>query len=134
MLHGAAETKPRGQRDAARCLRRKIAEIEGDQSEASAFEQQIRNPQKLFQVVLGLMRIFPAAHPQQPVQFDPRGATRLRVDTMRIVYLDAEFRAAAGYLRQCPTRMVAGRLRQQLHYQRQKGGPEPPKWKTLRKT
>ena len=53
MFHGAAKTEPCGQRDAPRILRRQIAEIESDHSKASAFEQQIRDPQKLFQAMLG---------------------------------------------------------------------------------
>ena len=57
MLDGAAEAEPCGQRDAARGLRRQVAEIEDDQAEASAFEQQIGGAQDLLQAVLGLPRV-----------------------------------------------------------------------------
>jgi len=36
-------------------LSMQIAKIEGDQSEASAFEQQIHRAQKLFQAMLGMV-------------------------------------------------------------------------------
>src|SRR5580698_5983276 len=93
MLHGASETEPRGQRDAACCLRRQIAKIENDQSEASAFKQQVGGTQKLFQAMLGTRGILPTAHPQQPVQLDSSRRGRLRVESVAGIHQHAAFPA-----------------------------------------
>ena len=55
---GAAKAEPRGQRDAARGLRRQVAEIEDDQAEASAFEQQVGGAEDLLQAMVGLREAF----------------------------------------------------------------------------
>src|SRR5271170_1234166 len=94
MLHGAAETEPRGQRDAARGLLRQIAKIESDQSETSAFEQQVGSTQKLFQALL--WGIFSAAHPQQSIQFDSRRGGRLRIESITGIHQHAAFSAPRG--------------------------------------
>src|SRR5271167_3133635 len=52
-LYRTAKTEPSGQRDIARRLRRQIAQIEDNHSEASAVEQQIGGAQNLFQTLLG---------------------------------------------------------------------------------
>jgi hypothetical protein len=57
VFDGAAEAEPRGQRDAACCLWRQIAEIEDDQAEASAFEKQVGGAQDLLQAVLCLIYV-----------------------------------------------------------------------------
>ena len=48
-LHGAAKTKPRRERYAARALRRNVAHIEHDHAEAAALQQQIGDFQHLLE-------------------------------------------------------------------------------------
>ena len=57
VFDGAAEAEPGGQRDTARGLGRKVADVEDDQAKASAFEQQVGGAEKLLQTAFGGARV-----------------------------------------------------------------------------
>src|SRR5260370_33004771 len=94
MLHGAAKAEPRSKRNVARRLWRQGANIERDQSEASAFKEKIRSTQELFQALL--RRTFSAAHPPQPLQPDPCGGGRPRIAGITRTHNHAPFSAPGG--------------------------------------
>src|SRR5436305_11440556 len=83
ILDGAAETKPRIQRNLSNRSLRHITQIDGHQPKASALDEQIRGAQGLVDVV--------AAHPKELLQHDSRGLRIGRIESVSRIHQRADF-------------------------------------------
>ena len=120
MLHGAAQTEPGSERDAARGAHRSIAQIQRHHAEAAALQQQVRRTERMCGVVA-------AADPQQPRQLHAGSGGGERIERILGIHQGAEFLACGGSsqnrnqqagaagrrraenLREAPARQPAGR-------------------------
>ena len=83
MFHGPAKTKPHLERNVADHVRRSVAQIEGDQTEASALDEQIGGAEGLVDI--------PAADPEDLLEGDARSFGGMRVEGVSPIDEGAHF-------------------------------------------